>query len=190
MHDPELDSYSIQLQERIFRMLSVLSDHAMVNFQFLAQPNIKEEKQMPNASSGRLAPVQNSQDLSLSIILYGSADMAEAVGSWLDKCHIYLQMPENCDRNVPYSNPHCLSFSDEDKAMTFELVYRSLCADAAEQCSSTDVLTELENHEPLAEAPQPFYIVTNLHKYDHWIFSRILLNLHVQTPKARLDLYA
>ena len=171
-------------------MLSVLLDHAMVNFQFLAQPNIREEKQMPSASKKRIAPVQISQDLSLSIILYGPADMAEAVGSWLDKCHIYLQMPENCDRNVPYSNPHCLSFSDEDKAMTFELLRRSLCVDSAEQCDSTDVLAESENDEPLAEAPQPFFITTILHKYVHWAFSRILLNLHVQTSKARLNLYA
>lgn len=181
LHDPQIDSYCIQLQERTFHMLNVLSDHAMVNFQFLAQANTGEEKQASIQSKKRIAPVQNQQDLSLSIILYGPADMAEAVGSWLDKCHIYLQMPENCDRNVPYSNPHCLSFSDEDKAMTFELVSRRLCVDSAETCDSTDILAELEIDEPLAEAPQPFFIATTLHKYVCRILSVswILLNLHV-----------
>lgn len=184
-----MDSYRIQLRERTFRMLKVLSDHATVNFQFLVQGNTEEEKQTPTASKKRIASVQNPPDPSLSIILYGPADMAEDVGSWLDKCHSYLQMPENCDRNVPYSNPHCLSFSDENKAMTFELASRRLCVDSAELCDSTNILAEIENDEPLAEAPQPFLIATTLHKYVHRLVSWILLNLRMQTPKARLNLY-
>ena len=167
LHDPKNDSYCIELQERTLHMLNVLSDRAMVKFQFLAQANTGEEKQTPTPSKKRIAFVQSQQDLSLSVILYGPADMAEAVGSWLDKCHIYLQMPENCDRNVPYSNPHCLSFSDENKAMTFELVSRRLCVGPVKLCDPTDILAELENNEALAEAPQPFSIATTLHKYVH-----------------------
>lgn len=145
-------------------MLKVLSDHATVSFQFMLHEKTEEEKQAPIASKHRIASPQIPQQQRLGIILYGPADMAEAVGNWLDKCQIYLQMPENCDRNVPYSNPHCLSFSDKDKAMTFELVSRELCVDSAQLHDSTDILTELENQEPLAEAAQPFLITTTLHK--------------------------
>lgn len=164
LHGSELDSYRFQLQERTFRMLKVLSDHATVNFQFMLQGSSEEEKQAPIASKHKIASIQIPQDQRLSIILYGPVDMAEAVGGWLHKCQIYLQMPENCDRNVPYSNPHCLSFSDEDKVMTCELVSRRICADSAEQHDSIDILAELENQEPLAETPQPFLIATTLHK--------------------------
>lgn len=164
LHDPEMNSYRFQLQERTFRMLKVLSDDATVNFQFMLQGKPEKEKQAPIASKHRIASLQILQDQRLSIILYGPAGMAEAVGSWLNKCQIYLQMPENCDRNVPYSNPHCLSFNDEDTAMTFELASRRLCADSAELHDSMNILTELENQEPLAEAPQPFLIATALHK--------------------------
>lgn len=164
LQDSESGSRCIQLQERTFHMLNTLSDHAKVNFQFSVQGNAQDEEQTPIASKKRVAPGQDQRDPSLSIILYGPPDMAEAVGSWLDKCHIYLQMPENCDRNVPYSNPHCLSFSDEDKTMTFELVARSLGTDTAELYELTDIVAELDNDEPLEEAPQPSLIASPLHK--------------------------
>ena len=73
-------------------------------------------------------------------------------------------MFENRDQNVPYSNPHCLSFNDEDTVMTFELASRRPCADSAELHDSIDILIELENQEPRTEAPQPFLIATALHK--------------------------
>lgn len=175
LHDPEIDSYCVQLQERTSHMLNTLLDHAMVTFQFLAQGKTGVEKQTSIEFRKRVAPGQNQRILSLSIILYGPADMAEAVGSWLGECHMYLQMPKNCDRNVPYSNPHCLSFSDEDKNMTFELVSSRLGIDSAELYNSPDVLAELDYDESLEEAPQPSFIATSLYKYVHRIFPWTLL---------------
>lgn len=169
LHDSENDSCCIQLQERTFRMLNMLSDHAKVTFQFLILANTREEKKTLIASKKRIVSVQNPQYFNLSIILYGPADMAEAVGNWLHECHTYLQMPENCDRNVLYSNPHCLSFSDENKTMTSELVSTRIDIDTAQLCVSTDILAELGSNESFAEAPQPFSIATTLHKYVHWI---------------------
>ena len=90
--------------------------------------------------------------------------MAEAVGCWLDKCHLYLQMPENCDRNVPYCNPHCLSFSDKNQIMTFELSARDPETDTARLSRSADFLAELNIEECLEEAPQPAIIASPLLK--------------------------
>ena len=45
----------------------------------------------------------------LSVIVYGSDKDAHRVGNYLQECRIYLQDPQDCDCNVPYANPHCLS---------------------------------------------------------------------------------
>lgn len=167
LHDSGSNIGCIQLKERTFHMLTTLSDHAKVNFQFLVQDNSYDEEQTLIASKKKLPLGLDQRDSRLSITLYGPLDMAGPIGSWLDKCHLYLQMPEKCDRNVPYRNPHCLSFSDKDQNMTFQLVTRSLGSNMAQLHESADLLAELDNlynDEHLAEAPQPLLIASSLHK--------------------------
>lgn len=54
-------------------------------------------------------------------ILYGPEDLGDCVGRFLDECKYFLQDPYNCEQNVPYKNPHCLSSILGEPKMTFEL---------------------------------------------------------------------
>ena len=57
----------------------------------------------------------------LSVIVYGPGTRSDSVGDYLQACGFYLQDPEHCDCDVPYSNPHCLSSLDEGIVMTSSL---------------------------------------------------------------------
>jgi hypothetical protein len=48
----------------------------------------------------------------LCIVIYGQASLSETVGYYLQECEFYLQDPEHCDCNVPYTNPQCLSHGE------------------------------------------------------------------------------
>ncbi|KAL8327367.1 hypothetical protein RB597_003610 [Gaeumannomyces tritici] len=49
------------------------------------------------------------QKCTLSLIIYGPADMSRDVGDFFQEADVYLQDPKNCDRNIKYCNPHRLS---------------------------------------------------------------------------------
>ena len=58
------------------------------------------------------------------MILYGSKALFEPVGLFTAKCHLYLQHPHDCCRNVPYRNPQCLTWDDQSHTQipwTFDL---------------------------------------------------------------------
>ena len=57
----------------------------------------------------------------LSVIVYGPGMRSDSVGDYLQACGFYLQDPEHCDCDVPYSNPHCLSSLEEGILMTSSL---------------------------------------------------------------------
>lgn len=164
LSDPASGFSYIQLQERTFNILKMLSDHANVNFQFLLEENAQDEEHTSMTLKNKVRLSQGQRNSRLSVILYGHPDMAGAVGCWLDKCHLYLQMPENCDQNVPYCNPHCLSFSDKNQIMTFELSTRDPKTDTAGLFKSTEFLAELIIEDSLEEASQPSIIASSLHK--------------------------
>jgi hypothetical protein len=88
----------------------------------------------------------------ISAILYGPKSLYEDIGSFCEESEIYLQDPLDCDRDVPYCNPHRLS-SDQDACYTtFELqraspdvvVTQLHIADALDVFSTPKVLGELE----------------------------------------------
>ena len=49
----------------------------------------------------------------LNVVIYGTIDLAEIVGGYLSKNRVYLQDPIDCDKNVPYQNPHIVSTGAE-----------------------------------------------------------------------------
>ena len=57
----------------------------------------------------------------LSVIVYGPCTRSDNIGDYLQACGLYLQDPEHCDCDVPYSNPHCLSPLEEGILMTSSL---------------------------------------------------------------------
>jgi SWI/SNF-related matrix-associated actin-dependent regulator of chromatin subfamily A3 len=54
----------------------------------------------------------------LSIIVYGPMEIYDDIGDFFQDCDLYLQDPIECDRDVPYRNPHRLSGRDRDVPMT------------------------------------------------------------------------
>ncbi|KEF55541.1 uncharacterized protein A1O9_08291 [Exophiala aquamarina CBS 119918] len=98
-------------------------------------------------------------------IIYGPSNKAAIVGTWLDQCSIYLQLPEKCDRHMRYSNPHCLSFSDETVVMTSELESVHTNTVTGHSDGGVDYYVELDFDESFAEATQPALISAPLHSY-------------------------
>lgn len=110
--------------------------------------------------------------LELFVVLYGPSTLFDAVGAFAAKCHLYLQHPRHCNRNVAYRNPHCLSPEDGRIVKTFDLLNTAgplgnlgleismnpidLFADATEQDALSDAYapqnlsTELYKHQKQA----------------------------------------
>ena len=63
----------------------------------------------------------SSPMIEVFFIVYGSYFFFDAVGEFFQKWRVYLQDPVQCDRNVPYRNPHRLSGLDDNVCMTLEL---------------------------------------------------------------------
>ena len=65
----------------------------------------------------------NNLDLGIVLcaILYGAQSLFEPVGLFVAKCKLFLQHPRNCDRNVQYRNPHCLSPQENKYPYTYNL---------------------------------------------------------------------
>ena len=40
---------------------------------------------------------------------------------FVSRCHYFLQQPRDCDRNVEYCNPHCLSMESAKPLFTYDL---------------------------------------------------------------------
>jgi len=156
LQNKETGEEVLQLSQRIFRILTTLSQDADVEFQFVRQHEPAHER--PPMSRKIQSNTQHSPKL--CIILYGLADVATVVGDWLGQCDLYLQPPHGCDRNVRYLNPHCLSFDDKMRTMTFDL-------DALTQTEDPipDLLAELDGEEILDEYAQPALISTPLHRH-------------------------
>jgi hypothetical protein len=151
----------LQLPQRMCQVLTTLSQNANVEAQFLLQPDENGGLSMSERSSNEKEPQHSSK---LCVILYGPADIATEVGNWLDQCQLYLQLPQECDRNVRYLNPHCLSFGDDNQTMTFDLKNSSDLNTQAKDLFA-DVLMELDCEEPFDESPQPALISTPLHRH-------------------------
>ncbi|KAL8296010.1 hypothetical protein RB600_001479 [Gaeumannomyces tritici] len=100
------------------------------------------------------------QKCTLSLIIYGPADMCDDIGAFFQEADIYLQDPKNCDRNVKYCNPHRLSSLDFDCCpMVFDLSKEGANAEATlfDAIGRHPNLPELipDAHENLPESHSP-----------------------------------
>jgi hypothetical protein len=107
----------------------------------------------------------------MNTIIYGPAELSDPVGQYLTKCGVYLQDSLDCDRNVPYSNPHILSRSDEI-IMTDSLASLVSVPEVEKVIAQEDLFSELSSdaHLALTDAPDaistPLYVYdTTIHKY-------------------------
>lgn len=105
---------------------------------------------------------------SLSIIVYGPANLCNDLGDYFQDYDIYLQDPRSCDMDVRYCNPHRLSSVDLSRCpMTSELSLGDVVMDVSrlkEIPAQTDLLAILNSQGELEEAPQPHAISTTLER--------------------------
>jgi hypothetical protein len=117
----------------------------------------------------------------LQVIIYGARRLFELIGTFAAECRYYLQQPHNCDRNVEYSNPHCLSPEQGHCIFTHDLkscVWQdnphanNLYLD----CSPIDAFTDSSQYGTLPETKTPSSLKTWLYKYvDYVHISNILV---------------
>ncbi|KAF2728957.1 hypothetical protein EJ04DRAFT_84209 [Polyplosphaeria fusca] len=119
-------------------------------------------------TSTPVTPVQGSKSPSgtvgfLSIIFYGPRRRLDDVGYFATQCGYYLEDPIDCDRNVPYMNPQCLSTIYKEPQMTFDMAGPEQ-QHRVEDFSQTpyDLLAGFETTGKLAEAPTPSALRTQL----------------------------
>lgn len=117
---------------------------------------------------GKSKPSTSWPSLQIFVILYGPSTLFEAVGAFAAKCHLYLQHPRHCDRNVPYRNPHCLSPEGGREVSTFDLhatlgAFSDSCQDISE--NPIDLFADAAEQDGLSEAHAPQNLSTELYKH-------------------------
>ena len=110
----------------------------------------------------------------LHVIIYGARRLFEAIGTFVAACHYYLQQPYDCDRNVEYYNPHCLSPEKEQCIFTNDL--RSHAEQENPHANRLyldynpiDAFTDTSECSALPETKTPPSLKTHLYKYANHI---------------------
>lgn len=106
--------------------------------------------------------------LQLFAILYGPSTLFEAVGTFAARCHLYLQHPRHCDRNVPYRNPHCLSPEDGRIISTFDLhAMLGTFSHSGQEvfANPIDLFADAAEQDALSEAYEPYNLSTKLYRH-------------------------
>ncbi|KLU92099.1 hypothetical protein MAPG_11046 [Magnaporthiopsis poae ATCC 64411] len=94
------------------------------------------------------------QKCTLSLIIYGPAEMSDDVGAFFQEADVYLQDPKGCDHNVKYCNPHRLSSLD-CCPMVFDLSKEGANAEAILFAEPTMPELIPDAHENLTESHSP-----------------------------------
>ena len=106
--------------------------------------------------------------LELFATIYGPSILLEAIGAFAAKCHLYLQHPRHCDRNVPYRNPHCLSPEDSRIVYTFDLhaTIGPFSGPSQETpANPIDIFADAAEQDTLSDACAPRNLSTKLYKH-------------------------
>lgn len=120
-----------------------------IEFQFSVAPN-----------EGNTA--QRKRSRSLEVIFYGPKHVADVFGSFMEECDYCLQDPSDCDRNVPYLNPHRLSSQFGNLPMTYDIQHSRRGKIETWNKASVDALANFQTSERLALAETPSALATKL----------------------------
>ncbi|KAF4465808.1 alpha-16-mannosyltransferase subunit [Fusarium albosuccineum] len=102
----------------------------------------------------------------LEIIIYGPIELFDDIGSFFEDHDLYLHDPTNCQRNVPYCNPHWFTLHSSVPRFTSQLALEVVQPVAVEDIDTRpDLLDILNSKDDLAEAEQPQAIKTTLAKH-------------------------
>lgn len=149
------------LQGPALKALQVLQNENDLDLQLLCWPSSS-----PKATKGRDRKLQKAFKPSayLSVIIYGSLDLFDDVGEFLQKCEMYLQDPPLSQRSFPYRNPHRL-FGPEDESPSKdqqELEQSSLDMEIVK--GFADPFAGLEYEKYLPETEGSCALATPLHR--------------------------
>ncbi|KAL8357956.1 hypothetical protein RB598_002644 [Gaeumannomyces tritici] len=114
--------------------------------------NPSETLQLKSSHRAQFGDIE--QKCTLSLTIYGPADMSRDVGVFFQEADVYLQDPKNCDRNVKYCNPHRLSSLDHCP-MVFDLAKESASAEAILFADSNALEPVPDAHGDLPESHSP-----------------------------------
>ena len=154
-----------KLEPRHYKILQVLRDDEDVELQAYVVPTRSQESPRDQArKSFDQRTASRSRTVSLSVILYGSMKIFEAMGEFLEQCSEFLQSPLYCDRNLPYRNPQSLSGKDPNPPMTFELDADLRRSPIETMVQGPDPSAALETEDDLPEMQPPPSIKTFLYK--------------------------
>lgn len=106
--------------------------------------------------------------LELFATIYGPSTLFEAVGAFAAKCHLFLQHPIHCNRNVPYRNPHCLSPENSRIMYTFDLNAATEPFSSPGQeipANPIDLFADAAEQDTLSDAYAPLSLSTKLYKH-------------------------
>ncbi len=150
-----------ELPRRGFSILRALSDKA--NAVFDVRLRVLD---LENASQSPRPRQAFQKTFTISVNIYGPRRSASSVGVFLQKCRLYLQIPDRCEFDVPYINPQCLTPTEEKTVMTS--VFDSGITDTPGHEESDDggLFDELGNEEQFEEELQPELVITPLHRYE------------------------
>ena len=107
----------------------------------------------------------SAEHVTLSVILYGSMEIFEAVGNFLSVSSEFLQLPLHCDREVPYRNPQSLTGRDENPVTTFQLPETRSTFATETIAQIADPSAVLENEIIFPETEAPAAVKTPLYRY-------------------------
>lgn len=128
----------------------------------------KEPKKNVGGSCGKSKQSTSPLPLELFAILYGHSKPFEAVGTFTAQCHLYLQHPRYCNRNVPYRNPHCLTPEDDRLLYTSDIHATVGLFSGPELrtfANPIDLFTDAGEPDALEDAPAPQNLSTELYKH-------------------------
>ena len=153
-----------KLGPRHSKILQVLRDDEDVELQAYVVPTHSQEPPRDQAKKSfkELVP-SRVRPVSLSVNLYGSTQLFETIGEFLERCSEFLQSPLHCDRNLPYRNPQSLSGKDLNPPMTFQLE-ADICGSQIETLAQgSDPSAALETEDALQGTQAPSAIRTSLY---------------------------
>lgn len=148
-----------ELDERPAKILASLSTEEGICFQISCRTI---NRRAAPGKKGSRKPGANELQYVMNTIIYGPAELSDPIGQYLTKCGVHLQDPLDCDRNVPYSNPHILSRSDEI-IMTDSLISLTLEPEVEKIIAQEDLFSELSSDAHLALTDAPDSIATPLY---------------------------
>ena len=154
-----------RLDARYSKIVRVLKDERSLVLQLYLATALSQARRRRRARVQDADTVQpKDYSATLSVVIYGSMVVFEALGKFLSECSENLQPPLNCDWDVPYRNPQSLSGRDDNAPTTFQLESQRLLSHIEDLGSCADPAASLESQDSLPETEAPTPIRTKLYR--------------------------